>query len=80
LRCDRINVKDLPIDCESLIGWMAGSLNADRGGDEIASDLLTAGGQFNFVTRGKRLASADLQALFLPVNTEEGMGKGPKPG
>lgn len=79
LWCDRINVKDLPIYREPFTAWMSASLNAGRGWDEITYELLTAGGEFNFVTRGKRLAAADPRALFLLVNTEEGMGKGPNP-
>lgn len=79
LWCDRINVKDLPIYREPFVGWMAGSLNAGRGWDEIVLDLLTAEGRFNFITRGKRLGSDQPQALFLLLNTEEGQGKGPNP-
>jgi hypothetical protein len=77
--CDRINVKDLPIYREPFIAWMSDSLNANRGWDEIAYDLLTAGGQFSFVTRGRRLSSSEPQALFVLMNTEEGQGKGPNP-
>ncbi|MCI0359073.1 MAG: DUF1549 and DUF1553 domain-containing protein [Planctomycetaceae bacterium] len=79
LWCDRINVKDLPIYREPFVDWMAGSLNAGRGWDEIVLDLLTAEGRFNFITRGKRLGTDDPQALFLLLNTEEGQGKGPNP-
>ncbi|MCI0379858.1 MAG: DUF1549 and DUF1553 domain-containing protein [Gemmataceae bacterium] len=79
LWCDRINVKDMPIYREPFIAWMSESLNQGRGWDEVVLDLLTAEGQFNFSTRGKRLASTDPQALFLLLNTEEGAGKGPNP-
>jgi hypothetical protein len=79
LWCDRLNVKDLPIYREPFIAWMQGSLNQSRGWDEVVQDLLTAEGKFNFITRGKRLASTDPQALFILLNTEEGMGKGPNP-
>jgi hypothetical protein len=79
LWCDRINVKDLPIYREPFIAWMSESLNANRGWDEIAYEMLTAGGQFSFVTRGKRLSSTEPQALLVLMNTEEGQGKGPNP-
>jgi hypothetical protein len=79
LWCDRINVKDLPIYREPFIGWLAGHLNQGRGWDQVVLDLLTAEGGFNFITRGRRLSSTDPQALFLLLNTEEGMGKGPNP-
>jgi hypothetical protein len=79
LWCDRLNVKDLPIHREPFVAWMSASLNANRGWDEIVSDMLTAEGRFNFITRGKRLASDEPQALFLLLNTEEGQGKGPNP-
>ncbi len=79
LWCDLINIKDLPIYREPFTTWMSESLNAGRGWDEIVLELLTAEGSFNFVTRGKRLGSSDPQALFVLVNTEEGMNKGPNP-
>jgi hypothetical protein len=79
LWCDRIDVKDLPIYREPFIGWMADSLNQSRGWDEVVFDLLTAKGNFNFITRGRRLSSTDPKALFLLLNTEEGQGKGPNP-
>jgi hypothetical protein len=79
LWCDRINVKDMPIYREPFIDWMANSLNQGRGWDDIVLDLMTAEGQFNFVTRGRRLGSADPRALFILLNTEEDMGKGPNP-
>lgn len=79
LWCDRIAVKDMPIYREPFISWMADSLNQDRGWDQVVFDLMTAEGQFNFITRGKRLGSTDPQALFILLNTEEGMGKGPNP-
>jgi Protein of unknown function (DUF1549)/Protein of unknown function (DUF1553) len=79
LWCDRINVKDMPIDREPFISWMANNLNQDSGWDKIVQDLMMAQGQFNFITRGRRLGSADPQALFLLLNTEEGQGKGPNP-
>jgi hypothetical protein len=79
LWCDRINVKDLPIYREPFTDWLAECLNAGRGWDEIVFDLLTAEGGFNFVTRGRRLGCTDPPALFVLVNTEEGMGKGPNP-
>jgi len=79
LWCDRINIKDLPIYREPFTDWLAACLNAGGGWDEIVFDLLTAEGGFNFVTRGKRLGSTDPQALFVLLNTEEGMGKGPNP-
>jgi hypothetical protein len=79
LWCDRLNVKDLPIYREPFIAWLSESLNQGRGWDEVVQDLLTAEGKFNFITRGKRLASEDPQALFVLLNTEEGQGKGPNP-
>jgi len=79
LWCERINVKDMPIDREPFIDWMTASLNAGRGWDEIVHDMLTAEGSFNFITRGKRLSSTEPQALFVLLNTEEGQGKGPNP-
>jgi hypothetical protein len=79
LWCDRLNVKDLPIYREPFIDWMAAGLNQGRGWDEVVADLVTAEGKFNFVTRGKRLDAADPKALFILLNTEEGMGKGPNP-
>ena len=79
LWCDRINMKDLPIYREPFVGWLADCFNAGRRWDEIVFDLLTAEGSFNFITRGKRLGSTDPQALFVLLNTEEGMGKGPNP-
>jgi hypothetical protein len=79
LWCDRINVKDMPVYREPFIEWMADSLNQGSGWDEIVFDLTTAEGRFNFITRGRRLGSADPQALFILLNTEEGMGKGPNP-
>jgi hypothetical protein len=80
LWCDRINVKDMPIYREPFIEWLAGSLNAGRGWDEIVSDVVTAEGRFNFITRGKRLGSEQPQALLLLLNTEQGQGKGPNAG
>ncbi len=77
--CDRINIKDMPIYREPFIDWLADGLNQGRGWDAIVQDLMTAEGTFNFITRGKRLASNDPKALFVLLNTEEGMGKGPNP-
>ncbi len=76
LWCDRINVKDLPIYREPFIGWMSDSLNQGRGWDKVVLDLMTAEGNFNFITRGRRLSSTDPQALFLLLNTEDVQGKG----
>jgi len=78
--CDRIDVKDMPIYREPFVEWLAASFNANRGWDEIVYDLVTAGGSFNFITRGKRLGSSEPQALFVLLNTEDGVGKGPNPG
>jgi hypothetical protein len=79
LWCDRINVKDLPVDREPFIRWLAASFNANRGWNEMVVEMLTAEGQYNVITRGRRLGSVDPRALFVLLNTEDGVGKGPNP-
>lgn len=75
LWCDRINLKDMPIYREPFIDWMSDSLNRGRGWDQMVFELLTAGGNFNFITRGRRLGCEDPQALLVLLNTEDLQGK-----
>lgn len=79
LWCDRINMKDLPVNREPFVNWLAACFNANRGWNEIVVEMLTAEGQFNVITRGKRLGSVDPRALLVLLNTEDGVGKGPNP-
>jgi hypothetical protein len=79
LWCDRINMKDLPVDREPFINWLAACFNANRGWNEMVMEMLTAEGQFHVITRGRRLGSVDPRALLVLLNTEDGVGKGPNP-
>lgn len=67
---ERIASRDMPVDKQPFIGWLADGLNRGRGWNEIVIDLVTAGGGFRVPGRGNRAFADDPQALFVLVNTE----------
>ncbi len=70
LWCERIVTRDLAIETEPFVRWMADGLNENRGWNEVVHDLLTAEGSFSFATRGRRMATGEPQAFLLLVNTD----------
>src|SRR5262249_49918339 len=70
LWCERIASRDLAVEKEPFIRWLADGLNQGRGWNDVVFDMLTAEGGFNVTGRSKRMASQDPQAFFILVNTE----------
>src|SRR5262249_24289099 len=70
LWCERIVSRDLPVEKEPVIRWLADGLNQGRGWDAAAIHLLTAEGTFRVPGRGNRGSANDPLAFFLLVNTE----------
>jgi hypothetical protein len=75
--CERIGSRDLPMEKQPFILWMADSLNQGRSWNDVVFNLLTA---VFLAARSRRMSSEDPEAFFVLVNTESAGNKtGPRP-